>query len=271
MLDADKLVEKFSGFITKEQAEKILKDDNAFNSDVFAPKKTTNVKQILDYLGKERNEKDENAVMENARAFNVRDRIYRIFNPSTVNAGGRETTRRKVVLGEEGSTMQLNLRDNLSDFMDINAFERGDTVSVNNVLIDHKNIELISGYGTAINRISPSKIAAITDYSAVKEEMRKVDVIGRLVEISPIRHVSRLGASGQMAVASCTITDTMNIVDVSLWGSSAIKSAALKTNDFIKIEFCDIKSREGKLQVYANDYSRILSSNALSGRLTGKR
>ena len=79
--------------------------------------------------------------------------------------------------------------------------------------------ELKSGQNTVINKVSPTKAVPITDYSTIKEELRKVDVLGRIVEISPIRHVTRLGKEGQIAVASCVITDSNNIIDASFWGN----------------------------------------------------
>lgn len=271
MSDIDKVIEKFSGFITKEQADYILKSETESQSNITdkSIKSNMSVKELLGLTAAKKPQK----VSDDDRSsiVNVKDYIYRIFNPQSSNIKGRESTRRVVILGEEGSTMALNLRDKLSEFIDINSFERGDQVIVNNVLLNPTAGELRSGQNTIINKVNPSKLNVITDYSLIKEELRKVDVMGRILEISPIRHVSRLGKTGQIAVASCVISDSINLIDASFWGSSAITTTGLKTNDLVKMEFCDIRTRDGKMQIYVNDDSRVLASNAFANRLLSKR
>jgi hypothetical protein len=267
MSDLETVIDKFSGFITKEQADYILKGET--ESQPKAPgeprKANMTVKELLNSIAVKKSAENPESIV------NVKDCIYRIFNPQTINIKGRESKRRVVILGEEGSTIALNLRDKLSEFIDINSFERGDTVIVNNVFLDSTTTELKSSQNTIINKISPSQLNAINDYSLVKEELRKVDVIGRILEISPIRHVTRLGKTGQIAVASCVITDSINTIDASFWGSSAITTTSLKTNDLVKMEFCDIRMRDGKMQIYVNDDSRVLASNSFASRLLGKK
>ncbi len=272
MSDLEKVIDKFSGFITKEQAEYILKAESDASSRPSGEtrKPSSNVKELLDSITpKRQQEKPEDSNTGNP-IVNVKDRIYRIFNPVSTNIKGRETTRRTIILGEEGSTILFNLRDKLSDFIDINGFERGDTVMASNLVFDPSAVELRSGQNTVINKTSPTKIVAIIDYSIIKEELRKVDVIGRIIEISPIRHVNRLGKAGQIAVASCLITDSVNSIDASFWGSSAITTASLKTNDCVKLEFCDVRMRDGKLQIYVNDDSRVVVNRAFGQQLARK-
>jgi hypothetical protein len=273
MSDLERVVDKFSGFITREQAEYILKlDDNPSSKPVFDFKKSNaNVKELLSSIpAKKPQEKLSSSASEKETTVNVKDQIYRIFNPSSTNSNGRETTRRTVILGEEGSTIVLNLKDKLSEFIDINAFEEGDMVAVNNAVFDLNSGELKSVQNTVINKLSPSKKNAITDYKNIQTELRKVNLFGRVVEISPIRHVTRLGKTGQIAVASCIITDSENLMDASFWGSSALITANMKTNDFVKLEFCDIRNRDGKFQVYANDDSRVVINNGFAQKLKKK-
>ncbi|MGD0728687.1 MAG: hypothetical protein ABR981_01270 [Candidatus Micrarchaeaceae archaeon] len=272
MIDADKLVDKFSGFITKEQAEKILKSEaNDAPRPVKKAPTTINVKELLNNIKAGMNA---NRMLDDAKdadeTINIKDQIYRIFNSTTNTVNGKDITRRYIILGEEGSTVRFNLKGNASEFIDINGFERGDVVAVSNAIFDNSSAELKSTVHTVINKITPSKRVPITDYSSIKEDLRKVDVIGRVLEIGTIRHVTRLGSTGQIAVASCTITDGRNSVDASFWGSSAIRTASMKTNDFIKIEFCDVRVREGKLQIYANDSSRIATGKVFAGRIANK-
>ncbi len=269
MSDLQKVVDKFSGFITKEQAESILKSESELQlkANSESRKSNMNVKELLNAIPQKMNQQPVEAEMPNELVFNIKDQIYRIFNPRSINIKGKETVRRTVILGEEGSTVTMNLKDKLSEFIDINTFEREDSVIVNNVLLDPTTGELKSGQNTIINKVSPSKRIPITDYSTIKEELRKVDLVGRILEISPIRHVTRLGKSGQIAVASCIITDSVNLIDASFWGSSALSTTRMKTNDVVKIEFCDVRMRDGKMQVYANDDSRVVVSNTFANRL----
>jgi hypothetical protein len=274
MSDLDKMVDKFSGFITKEQAEFILKGENGAEpkSRTDARKSSMSVKELIGSIPpKKPQAKMSDSLEGNESLVNIKDSVYRIFNSSTTQVNGKETIRRTVILGEEGSTIALSVRDKLSEFIDVNAFERGDLVIVNNALFDSSKLELRSSPNTIINRASPSVSTVISDYSTVKEEKRKVDIVGRVVEISPIRYVTTLGKSGQVAVASCIITDSTNMMDASFWGSSAIKTTGFKPNDFIKVEFCDIRMRDGKLQVYATDDSRVAIHNSFGKRLPGQK
>jgi hypothetical protein len=264
--DLDKVVDKFSGFITKEQAEYIMKAESDPQSRQFTEsrKSAMSVKELLSSFQSNNSQKP---LASEEYLVNVKDTIYRIFNPVSVNARGRETTKRIVILGEEGSTIVLNLKDKLSEFIDINTFERGDMVIVNNVLLDSATGELKSTQNSVINRVSPSKCATITDYSNIKNELRKVDILARIVEISPIKHVTRLGKAGRIAVASCVVTDSVNLIDASFWGSSAITTAKISPNDVVKVEFCDIRMRDGAMQIYVNDDSRVLVSGSLSTKI----
>lgn len=267
MSDLEKVVDKFSGFITREQAEYILKAEGVQLSSEYR-KANMNVKELLDSIpARKPDERLQNSTADQS-IVNVKDQIYRIFNPRGANVKGKDTVRRTVILGEEGSTIALNLRDKLSEFVDINLFERGDTMLVSNAIFDSQTGELRSSQNTVLNKISSSKRVPITDYSTIKEELRKADVIGRVLEISPIRQVTRLGNSGQMAVASCVITDSSNVIDASFWGTSALMTTSIKPNDFVKLEFCDVRVREGKLQIYANDDSRVVVHSTLGRKLS---
>jgi hypothetical protein len=271
MSDLEEVVDRFSGFLTKSQVEDLLKDGsyNQLNALNNAKKANYNVKELLKYIGSTKPQ-EANALSSNAieaQRINVRDRIYRIFNPQITNIKGTETPRRTIILGEEGSTVALSLREKLSDLIDMNAFERGDTVMVSNVVLAAENAEIRPTQSTVINKMSPSRFGVVNDYSRINEEMRRVDVIGRTLEISPIRHVSRLGNGGQIAVASCVMTDSVNVIDASFWGSSAMATTPMRANEVIKIEFCDIRMRDGRFQVYANDDSRVATNNLFARRM----
>jgi len=273
MSDIEEVVDKFSGFLTKAQAEQLLKDGLYVQpkaSSNAAARGNTSVKELLNRIKTQDNKKADADAEAKESIVNVKDIVYRIFNPQLISSQGRERTRRTIILGEEGSTIALSLWGKLSDLIDMNAFERGDTVIVSNALINSAGGELRTGQSTIINRVSPSKVGVLTDYSNISSDIRRTDIIGRVLEIDPIRHVNRLGKPGQMAVASCVVTDSANAVAASFWGSSAIATTRMRTNDTIKIEFCDLRVRDGRLQIIANDDSRVVASNAFAKRL-GKR
>jgi ssDNA-binding replication factor A large subunit len=259
------VVDKFSGFLTKEQAERLLKEGEEFLAKpATAPKRHYSAKELL-------SPNDTENTIQTDLPINVKDRIYRIFNANASMINGREAKRRKVILGEEGCTIVLNLKDRLSDLIDLQAFERGDVITVNNVFIDPNSNELKSIENTSINRLRPSQTEPVTDYSKIDTELKKIDFIGRIVEIGIVKYTTILDRPGKIPVSECVITDSLNSIPVSFWGSSAISTEKLKTNDAIKIEFCDVKIYEGKPHIYANDNSRIIANPAFAERLKGKQ
>ena len=248
MSDLEEVVDRFSGFLTKVTGRGPAKGRQLQPVKCTQQRKEGELqrKGIAKYIGSTKPQ-EANALSSNAieaQRINVRDRIYRIFNPQITNIKGTETPR-TIILGEEGSTVALSLREKLSDLIDMNAFERGDTVMVSNVVLAAENAEIRPTQSTVINKMSPSRFGVVNDYSRINEEMRRVDVIGRTLEISPIRHVSRLGNGGQIAVASCVMTDSVNVIDASFWGLLAMATTPMRANEVIKIEFCDIRMRDG--------------------------
>src|SRR5438445_11591591 len=120
MPDVEDIVDKFSGMITREQAAMLLEDAKIQETD---DRKINDVKSILELI----NVKKEMLGRE-PYSINVQDYIYRIFNPAIYSQHGKQSIKRSLALGSEGSTIKLNLRDQLSEFIDINALEREDLV-----------------------------------------------------------------------------------------------------------------------------------------------
>jgi|GEM_PF-1214270 hypothetical protein len=269
MSDIQVVVDKFSGFLTKEQAARLLEEgDELLAKQSNVPKKHFNARELLGYTDSKNTNVKNPALAESP--INLKDRIYRIFNPTVSMINGKEAKRRKVILGDEGYTIVLNLKDRFSDLIDIQAFERGDTVTINNVSIDPNSHELKSIESTSISKTSPSRIEAIVDYSKIDSELRKIDLIGRMIEIGVVKRVNKLGRPGEMAVAECMITDSRSSVPASFWGSSALATEGIRTNETLKIEFCDVRILEGKMHVYARDDSRVIANPLFGNRLLGK-
>jgi len=258
MSATEELIDKYSGMITTKQAESII-ENNAGDDSGKIPE-TISVKSLLEFLN------NKNSAL-GIRTVNVQDYIYRIFNPFTYSYSNRQGKSRSLVLGSEGSTIKLNLAGKASDFIDIGKFERGDLVLMKNLLLDSTGSELNSGSSTIISRINPAPArSTISDYSLLKEGLKNIDVLGKLIEMNPIRYINSSDGSGQIAVTDCVISDMNNTANVSLWESSALATAGMNVNDFIKIEFCSVRFRN-RIEIYASNLSRIVSGKGFANRL----
>ncbi|MDE1856632.1 MAG: hypothetical protein KGH98_00945 [Candidatus Micrarchaeota archaeon] len=263
MADVDKVIDSFSGMITREQAARLAGDGVGEPSSVTDRKRETlsgiDVAGLIDFMNHSV-QKDPVAV-ESLQAY-----VYRIFNPVSYAKAGKAGIRRTIVVGAEGNTVKANLFDRAAEFIDTNAFERGDMVLLKDLILNPITGELGSVQSTLISRVKPSA-GVVTDFMSLKEGARNIDVVGRLMEIGPIRHVGRIDRAGQIAVADCTVTDSKYSLPVSLWGSSALATAGMSVNSTVKIEFCSVRSKNGRMELYANDLSRVFSSPLLDWRL----
>jgi hypothetical protein len=263
------VMDSLSGMITRKQAKALLERGGAHATAPDPPhdrsEDITNVVGLLEFVDMNRKRGARGVAGTDAFTVDLRDSIYRIFNPASYPRQSAQAERRTVVLGTEGFTIKLGLRG-LSALMDSGAFERGDTVLVSNALLDLQNCELKEGKGTSMRRVSPTKLESVVDYSVLTDGMRNIDIIGKVVEVSPVRHVSAL-SGGTIAVADCMISDLSHTVGVSLWESSALAAASLHVNDFIKVEFCGARVRNEKMEVYAGNLSRVVANKAFAGRL----
>ncbi len=271
MSGIEEVIDGLSGMITREQAKALL--DNRATAKASAadqnpdkiPEDITNAVGLLEFVEMNRRRGMVGRSITDAFTVNVRDSVYRIFNPSSYSSQGVQSERRTVVLGTEGFTIKLSLR-RLSALMDSGAFERGDTMLVSNALLDMQNCELKEGKGTSVRRLAPTRLESVIDYSVLTEGMKNIDIIGKIVEVSPIRHVSALSGT-TIPVTDCVMSDQSNTIGVSLWESAALASASMHVNDFMKIEFCNIRTRNEKLEVYAGNLSRVVVGKAFASRL----
>ncbi len=270
MVSAEDVMEDFSGMISRKDAELIA------SSSAPIPSRTHGSSDdIIDVVGllefitaNGSTAKQLNAEQQTSAdyAVNIRDRVYRIFNQVEYSYGGRKGVKRDIVLGREGKTIRLTLFDNLSKLADATPLERGDVILVRNAALDMRNGILKGVSKTIVLRMSPSQ-EGIGDYSLLKGGEKNIDVIGKIVEINPIRYVNRLDGSGQIGVVDCVISDLKDSMNAVLWGSSALATANMNVNDFMKIEFCSVREKNGTKEVYATETSRVFTSGSLEGRL----
>ena len=266
------IMDKFSGMISKEDAIKIMNGEISLNLEENNEQPKIQKQQINDitdarstiaFINTKKTTLNANDKNTTNYIVDIKDVVYRIFNP--MESKLKKGIKRTIVLGYEGSTINLVVHNKLSDFIDVNAIERGDTIFIRNAVLDIKQSLLYDQKNTIISKISPTnnKIYAVSELSA---GMRGVDVIGRITEIGTIKYVSALG-NDQVAVASAKLSLNNVSVDVSLWGSSALATTRMNLNDFVKIEFCNVRSKFDKLEIIANDYSRVFSSNLLAQKV----
>ena len=257
------IVDKFSGMITKTQAAAIL--DDALENEVH--KDFTDVGALLEFIGAEKVRcagKAESPIYY----VGVQDHLYRVFN-TVSSLGGREAPKRHIVLGKEGSTIVMTLRLQ-SRSIDTGAFERNDIVAIDNGILDIEKGELFDGNGTRVRRITEGGLGTITDYSILKDEVRNVDVIGKIIGVGQIRYIGTLNSDGRTAVLDCTLTDFNKVIGATLWGSSAIAAEQIKVNDFVKIESCSMVMKDGGIMINANDASRIIANESFGKRLKAR-
>ncbi|MCL5007612.1 MAG: hypothetical protein M1164_02955 [Candidatus Marsarchaeota archaeon] len=260
ILSQDDIIDEHFGMITSSQAAMISEGRMPGH---VRQRDAINAAGLYAFIKVNRQRQPEN--QERHFIVDVEDVVYRVFNPVPYGQGRPGKERRTVVIGSEPSTFNITLFDKFSEYVDIGKIERGDTVLIRNLSLDISRDSLYTSPSTSISRIKPSS-SGITDLSLIKEAGRNIDVIGRVTELGPIRYVAKLSGQGQVAVADCKLSDSGTTLSASLWGSSALQTAKISINDYVKIEFCSAVERNGSVEIYANDLSRVLPSPALSGR-----
>lgn len=214
----------------------------------------TTARALLEFMAENRS-----AASQDYRV-GIEDRVYRVFNP--VAQHGRQDRTRTVVLGGEGCAVPVRLFGKASDYIDEAEVCRGDVLSVGAAAIDTTAESLKAVNGTPLVKVSSAPLPAISDFSALRGGQRNVDIAGRVVEVGQIRHVALLGDAGKTAVSDCVLSDGSNPLRVSLWGSSADAGSSMRINRSVRIEFCSARQRNGELEIYANDLSRVLALRA---------
>ncbi len=263
------LFDRYSGMVTEEQiARAISANASADTQPAEAAERLsrTDARAVADFIFS-RNQKAAVAAADSdteRRVYyaDVEDVVYRIFNMTTFRTkDNREVNLRIVVLGLEGGTVRFVARGALANYIDAQGLERGDRILIKNALIDMARGELKSLAGTTIVKMAVSD-SSFVHVSEIVREMKNVDVIGRVASIYPIRYINKENGSS-VAVSRITIADSGGSLDASLWGSSAMVTAAMNANDYVKLEFCNVRERYGRLEIYANDLSRVLVNNGL--------
>ncbi len=261
---AEEIVDSYSGMITEEQAaaaeslptnkEKTLKISDR-----------TDIKSLLEFINAHKGE-GAGTGSRSLYSADIEDSVYRVFNAvQPACAAGRDkadAAARTMVLGKVGNTMKMRLFGRLAEAVDSDCIERGSTVFVKHALLDISMEELRSGKGTAIIKAGATMQATVP-FGKLSEGMRDIDVVGRVVEVGPIRRISRFGREEGIAVADCVLNDAGMSVHAVLWESAALLTASMRIGSFVRIEFCRVSSINGSIGVHATDLSRVLINDSL--------
>ncbi|MCL5679789.1 MAG: hypothetical protein M1465_00385 [Candidatus Marsarchaeota archaeon] len=249
MKNPKEIIDGFDGLLTKEQALALYSESRLeampkmpLSAEYVSRLLSNDAKGILSGLAKEK--------------IDLQDEVYRVFNPSTKNFGESETFSRTVVLGSEGSTVNISLNKKTSDMLDSLKIERGDTILFKSLIIDIKTASFKSTPATSIDKLAQSH-SGINDFSRIKSNMNAVDVVGNVIEVDSIRHVSRANGSSIPAV-KIVLSDGKTTLNVACWGQSALVAASLPLNLKVKLEFCKAIDRSGIIEMRADELSRLL-------------
>lgn len=88
----------------------------------------------------------------------------------------------------------------------------------------------------------------------LKDGMRRVDVIGKVLEISEPREVRSRFGGGTFRVAEAMISDETGTIRLVLWNDQIEQ---VKVNDTVKIENGYTKSFRGEIQVNVGRYGKL--------------
>ncbi len=254
---ASEIMDSLSGMVTKAQAAAISEGKFGNPKFIASARPNANVKETLSYVS---------GIGAGQVLADVTDKIYRIFNPERSPAGSKH---RIVVLGEEGNTLPVKISGRISDAIDAAPFERGDTVEIRGILTAPDGTGSVIPNGT-ITKIKPTGMLSVSDYSVIVSSVQGVDIMGVITEIGPIRHISGLGGKRPVPVASCVMSDGKTNATASFWGSSALATAEIRANSYVKLEFCNIRVLEGKIMINATDTTRVLA-HASIGQMMSQR
>ncbi len=245
--------------ISREHASRIARNrsEHAAIDGNGAYKSVAAVKEVLSFIESVKKSKLGAGGSFKAPRYvvDVQDIVYRVFNQEAYAVKGKHSPKRVAVLGTAGNAMKLNLLGKAAIDVDSKLIERGSVVLVTNAAIDIASEELDSSRSTYISVISPPH-GVISDFSLLKGGDSKVDLVGRVVEISKAKSIAR--EAGSVLACTCILSDEKNKkITVSLFGSCALAMEKIGTQSVIKLEFCSVRDADGALRVNAGDTSRV--------------
>ncbi|MEM0201966.1 MAG: hypothetical protein QXR73_02220 [Candidatus Micrarchaeaceae archaeon] len=249
MKTSDDIIDGFDGLLTKEQADRLYSESKAHP----ATKEETVTARYINTLM----EPGATGILKGLEKekLDIKDEIYRIFNPVKKNFNNSITVSRILVLGKEGSTVNVLLNGKISDIIDAGYFLRGDTIIITKLTLDIRKSLLRSTQKTSIKRITAAS-NNIKDLSLLIPGMKNINIAGVAIEAGPIK-ITQASSAKKLASTYLILSNAKTSVRVVCTGSSAETASKLPLNSKVRIEFCDVSSNKGATEVHAGDLSRI--------------
>lgn len=250
----------FSGMITKDQASDIASGKRPFLSQGSLTGKSgsgmlLSVEGVIRFVEMQRGIrlKKEGAGRRRNYSINVEGKVYRIFNPQTYSYNGREVKKRIVVLGTEGSTITFALFDEASDMIDSLGICRGDSLVAMGAVLDAESGEMKGVKHSRIKRGGRADSAI----ALPEDNKTDADIAGTVVDAHHEEYVDGHGRARGRCVRCC-IRMAEKPTEIFFSGSSADAAEGLKERDTIRVEFCTLIVKDGGIEAYADDRSRVL-------------
>ncbi len=254
MGEVESIIDKFSGMITRGQAESIMRGCGSGVGPehiLLDNEASATVSELLDLSSKE---EIRSAIP--SLNVNVRDVVYRVFNDMRTSTAKGATNRRRVAIGSEGRTIIIEMMGRQSDTIDSDKIERGDTITVTNTIFNLYNSTLYTTTRSKVIREGGESGAhmGIDDINP-DLNVKNVDVFG---EVTGVQDPINTDAGIRGASSSCTLKGALHTAKLYMWGSSAMASKGLSDGDIVKVEFCTVSNTDGQISINAWDSSRIL-------------
>ncbi|MDE1869604.1 MAG: hypothetical protein KGH71_01295 [Candidatus Micrarchaeota archaeon] len=196
----------------------------------------------------------------------IEEVVYKVYSKRLVEVGGVDIMTRLISLGTRENRIRLILFDGKVDLANSIPIERGDRIVARNFVVRKgvHGFELASIAQSTIGR-EMSANTGITEFSRIKPDAQEIDVLGKLVVIGPIKH-SIFAVARDNDSCSFTISDGIDQMKVFVVGNNVRELESAHPGDPIKLEYATVR-KNGGVELYLNESSRILVSGSLKGRL----
>ncbi|MCL4404655.1 hypothetical protein M1583_01535 [Candidatus Marsarchaeota archaeon] len=251
MKNTKDIIDGFDGLLTREQASRIYSEYKDATAQKGIPLNADAVSRML--------HNSANGIVEGlARSkIDVMDKVYRVFNPVTRSFGEKKTVSRFIILGEEGNTINIILSKKASESIDREKIGRGCVVALKSLMIDLKSSTLKSTTSTKVLKVLESN-SGINNFSKISSSKHSIDVIGTIVEASPLKRIATANGRNDLPVSHILLSDGKVALKVVCFGLPAMQLKDTPLNSKIKLEFCNTREKKGTIELYADDTSRVL-------------
>ncbi len=199
-------------------------------------------------------------------------RVIRIYEPrSFPRWDGSLGHVAGMVLQDESGSIRAVLWDNKASLVGSGAVQKGDAIRIKGAYVQERangQAELHIGARSSVevtkeptvdSRLPPLKESTVK-IAELKQGLKEVDVLGRVVAVSEIKTFDRSDGTTDK-VASLVLMDETGKIRVSLWGEKAELTKELRRGDVIMVENASVRvGLHGKPELNVGGTSRVLVS-----------